>query len=61
MRENKTWILGYNRYQGKVVTYSTQKHAEMSGSYWKIVEATSHAEAKEQFLEDVRENHHEIE
>ena len=61
MKETKNYILGYNRYQGKVITYSTQEHAEMSGSYWKIVEATSHAEAKEQFLEDVRENHSEQE
>jgi len=61
MKETKTYYIGWNRYEGKAISYSTQEHAEKSGNYWKQINSTSYREAKEQFLEDVRENHSEME
>jgi|APFre7841882654_1041346.scaffolds.fasta_scaffold01151_18 hypothetical protein len=57
----KTYILGYNRYDGKVITYSTIEHAESSGTWWRAIEAIDHKEAKSIFLEMYNETHEEHE
>lgn len=51
MNELKTYHLSYNRYENKVITYSTSDQAERSGSPWKTIEASSHTIAKTEFLE----------
>jgi hypothetical protein len=59
--ENKTYYLGYNRYDGKVIVYSNAADATRSGSWWREVTSYNLETAKAKFLEDYIEAHHEIE
>jgi len=57
MEQIKSYILGYNRYEGKVVSYSTVEHAKLSGTWWRVMEASDIKTAKEDFLEMYNEVH----
>jgi len=61
MKETKNYILGYNRYQGKVVTYNSEEQAKDSGGYWRVIEADDYKSAKDKFIEIYHENHIESE
>jgi hypothetical protein len=61
MKETKTYILGWNRVSQKCITYSNTDHAKMSGTWYLEIEATSHREAVEEFMERYQENHSEME
>ena len=59
--EKKTYYLGYNRYEGKVIVYSTVEHAQNGSKWWKEVQAYTLEQAKEQFLNNYKETHAEEE
>lgn len=57
----KTYYLGYNRYEKKVIVYSTEEHAQKGSSWWRTIESHSLEQAKKDFLEEYREAHTEHE
>ena len=61
MNNTKTYIIGYNRYSNKIVKYSTEEHAQMSGTWYRVLEADSYKSAVEEFTQLYQESHTEIE
>lgn len=59
MNELKTYFFGYNRYENKIISYSTAEQAERSGSLWKQLDSTSYREAKEEFIRIYQEDNSE--
>lgn len=59
--ENKTYWLGYNRYESKVIVYSSVADAQRGSTWWREVTAFNLEAAKHKFLEEYMESHHEIE